>query len=96
MRSISRMILVAMALLTSGALQVAAAAGDDACCEQKGAPCRDCPPGLVCACCPARGAVQAAIPEVAPVATPGVVMVVAGADPNVAAPASDIFQPPRA
>jgi hypothetical protein len=30
------------------------------------------------------------------VATPGVVMVVAGADPNVAAPASDIFQPPRA
>jgi hypothetical protein len=29
------------------------------------------------------------------VATPGVVMVVAGADPNVAAPASDIFQPPR-
>jgi hypothetical protein len=62
MTSLFRMVLVVTALLTSGALQVAAAMGDDACCageaKEKDASCPDCPPGLACACCATRGAVQ--------------------------------------
>jgi hypothetical protein len=100
MKSLLRMLLVATALLTSGALQVAAAVEDDGCCtgetEERGAPCPDCPPGLACACCQIRGAVPAAALEVAPAASPGVAMAVAAAEPSVGAPATDIFHPPRA
>ena len=54
MTAFFRILLVAMALLNSGALQVVAAMGDDdACCagetEEKDASCPDCPPGLACA-----------------------------------------------
>jgi hypothetical protein len=92
-----RMLLVAMALLTSGALQLAAAMGDDACCAtEKGAPCPDCPAGVVCACCPIRGAVQVAVLEFAPATLPGVAIAVATTEPSLGAPVTNIFHPPRA
>ena len=100
MTSLFRMLLVATALLNSGALQVAAAMGDDACCagetEEKDASCPDCPPGLVCACCPVRGAVQAATFVVAPASSPGVSIPVAASEPHLGASVTDIFHPPRA
>jgi len=100
MTSLFRMLLVATALLSSGALQVVADLGDDACCagetEEKDAPCPDCPPGLACGCCPIRGAVQGAAPEVAPATAPGVAISVAAAEPSLGAPVTDIFHPPRA
>jgi hypothetical protein len=100
MTSLFRMLLVATALLSSGALQAAAALGDDACCageaEEKDASCPDCPPGLACACCPIRGAVQAAVLEVAPATSPGVAIAVATAEPSLGASVTDIFHPPRA
>lgn len=94
------MLLVATALLTSGALQVAAAAGEDACCagegEPEGAPCPDCPLGIACSCCPARSAVHAAALELAPATSPGVAISIAAAEPSLGASAADIFHPPRA
>lgn len=97
MKSFFRMVLVATALLTSGAPQALAALGDDACCaEERNVPCPDCPPGLVCACCPMRGAVGAAAPDVAPTASHAVAVAVAADEPVLLAAASDIFQPPRA
>jgi len=97
MTSFFRMLLVAMALLTSGALQLAAAIGDDACCAaEKGAPCPDCPAGAVCACCPIRGAVQVAMLEFAPATSPGVAIAVASTEPSLGALVTDIFHPPRA
>ncbi len=100
MTPLVRMFLVATALLSSGALQVAAPFGADACCagetEEKGAPCPDCPPGLACTCCPIRGAVQAAVLEVAAAPSPGVVIAVAAAEPSLGASVTDIFHPPRA
>ena len=99
MTSFLRTLLIATALLTSGALQTAAAIGDDACCEdageEKGAPCSDCPLGVVCGCCPIRGAVEASSPAIAPETSPGVVVVLAAALPNVHASATDFFHPPR-
>jgi hypothetical protein len=94
-----RILLVAAALLSSGALQVAAAIGDDACCAQEAQEehpsCPDCPPGVACACCPMRAAVQAA-PELKPRTPAGVALAVVAAEPAGAAPATDIFHPPRA
>lgn len=97
MKPVLRMLLVAVALLTSSAMQLAVALGDDACCpeeQDEGAP--DCPPGLACACCPVRGAVQFATPELAPATSPGVAVVTAAAEPSLGAAASDIFHPLRA
>ncbi len=97
MPSFFRMILVAVALLTSGAPQALLALGDDGCCaEERDVPCPDCPPGLACACCPMRGAVSAAALDVVPAASRGVAVRVATAEPVLRASASDIFQPPRA
>jgi hypothetical protein len=103
MRSFARILLVLAALLSSGALQVAAAASDDACCAEETAPtershssCGYCPPGLACACCPMRGAVQAGGPELVPGASPGVALAVAAAEPSLVASVTDIFHPPRA
>ncbi len=97
MKSFFRTVLVATALLTSGAPRVLAALGDDACCaEERDVPCPDCPPGLVCACCPMRGAVSAAVPDVAPAALHAVAVPVTAEEPVLLASASDIFQPPRA
>jgi hypothetical protein len=100
MTALFRILLVAMALLNSGALQVVAAMGDDACCagetEEKDASCPDCPAGLACACCPIRGAVQVAVPGVAPVTPPGVAIAVVATEPRLGASVTDIFQPPRA
>ncbi|HET6948788.1 MAG TPA: hypothetical protein VFI47_00330 [Acidimicrobiales bacterium] len=96
------MLLVATALLSSGALQLAGAAGDDACCaegrgeEGKDASCPDCPPGLACACCPIRGAVQTAVLDVAPAPSPGAAIAVTIAEPSRRASVTDIFHPPRA
>jgi hypothetical protein len=94
-----RLLLVATALLSSGVLQVVAAMGDDACCAQEAQEeqpsCPDCPPGLACACCPMRGAVEAT-PELAPRAPAGVALAVVATEPAGAAPAADIFHPPRA
>lgn len=98
MTSFFRMVLVAVALLTSGAPQaLAALVEDDGCCaEERDVPCPDCPPGLVCACCPMRGATSAAAPDVSPAASRGVAVRVAADEPVLRASASDIFQPPRA
>ena len=100
MTSLFRMLLVATALLNSGALQVATAMGDGACCageaEEKDASCPDCPPGLVCACCPVRGAVQAETFVVAPAFSPGVSIAVVASEPSLGASVTDIFHPPRA
>lgn len=100
MTAFLRILLVASALLSSGALQVAAAMAEDACCagetEGKDAPCPDCPPGLACGCCPVRGAVQVALAVVAPAASPGVAIAVVKAAPNLDASVTDIFHPPRA
>jgi hypothetical protein len=100
MTSLFRMLLIATALLSSGALQVVAAMGDDACCAgekgERDASCPDCPSGLACACCPIRGAVQSAVLEVAPATSPGVAIAVAAAEPSVGASVTDIFHPPRA
>jgi hypothetical protein len=97
MKCFFRMVLVATALLTSGAPQVVAALGDDACCaDERGVPCPDCPPGLVCACCPMRGALSAAVPDMTPAAAHAVSVAVAAEEPVLLASASDIFQPPRA
>jgi hypothetical protein len=92
--------LVAIALLTSGAVQVAAASGEDACCaeeaEEKGASCPECPPGIACACYPTGGAVQAVAPKIAAATSPGIALAVAAAEPSAVAAATDIFHPPRA
>lgn len=97
MPSFIRMLLVATALLTSGVLQVAAAKGEDACCtHDEGGSSRDCPPGLACSCCPARGAIHVVAPEVAPAATPGLAVPVSVLEPTLVASAADIFHPPRA
>jgi hypothetical protein len=100
MPALARMLLVAIALLSSGALQVAAAIGDEPCCageaEDKDAPCPDCPPGLACACCPGGGAVQPATLEVAPATSPGIAIAVTVPQPSLGASETDIFHPPRA
>lgn len=102
MAAFFRMLLVLTALASSGAVQVAASLGDDLCCagergtEEEDAPCPDCPPGLACACCPIRGAVQAEAPEVAPAASAGVAIAVAAVEPSLGASVTDIFHPPRA
>jgi hypothetical protein len=96
-----RALLLAVALLTSGALQVAAAVGEDACCaeeqeQEAPLPCSGCPPGVACACCPSTGAVASSGPEVAPASSKGVGVVTAPPAPSALASASDIFHPPRA
>jgi hypothetical protein len=97
-----RALLVATALLSSGALQVAATMGEDACCagdareEGQDASCPDCPPGLACGCCPLRGAVEAAAVEVAPAPSRGVAIAVVATEPSLGMSATDIFHPPRA
>jgi len=97
MSSFFRSLLVAASLLSSGVLQVAAAIGEDACCaEERDAPCPDCPLGIACTCCPFRGAVQVAAPELAPVATPIATVVTVSAEPSPRASVADIFHPPRA
>ncbi len=97
MKSFFRMVLVATALLASGAPQALAALGDDACCaEERSVPCQDCPPGLVCACCPMRVAPAASAPSLAPVASPGIAVPVTVSEPAVEAFADGVFQPPRA
>lgn len=97
MSRLLRTVTVAFALLSSGALQAAAAMGDDPCCaEETDAPVPDCPPGVACACCPTRGAVRPALPELAPARTEGVALAVAAQEPSAAAPPADIFHPPRA
>lgn len=101
MPALFRTVLVVVALLTSGAPQLAATAGDDACCpeergEEKDAHCPDCPPGLACACCPSRGAVQAAVHDVTPAPSPGAAIAVTCAEPILRASVTDIFHPPRA
>jgi hypothetical protein len=97
MPSIVRSLLVAAVLLSSGVLQVAAALGEDTCCaEERNAPCHDCPIGNACTCCPFRGAVQVAAPELAPVASPIATVVTVSAEPSPRASVADIFHPPRA
>jgi hypothetical protein len=86
-----------MALLTSGALQLASAIGDDGCCAaEKGTPCSSCPAGIACACCPARGVAEIAALDIAPATSPGVAIAVATTEPSLGAKVTDIFHPPRA
>jgi hypothetical protein len=97
MPSLVRSLLVAAALLSSGVLEVAAGVGEDACCAgERSAPCPECPLGVACACCPVRGAVQVAAPELAPVASATATVVTVSAEPNPRMSVADIFHPPRA
>lgn len=97
MKPFLRMVVAALALLTSGTLQLASALGDAPCCEEeRGDADADCPPGMACACCPIRGAVEIAALGVAPAASPGVAVPLVAVEPNPGAAVSDIFQPPRA
>jgi hypothetical protein len=96
MTSLLRMLLVATALLTSGVIQVAAAAGDETCCGEEREGCPECPPGLACACCPMRGAVSSATVDVAPDRSHAVSVTTGAAEPRLRASVSDIFRPPRA
>lgn len=102
MARLLRPLLLATALLTSGLVQLATAAGPDACCADEpagqdahDAPCPDCP-GLACGCCPARGAVQPLAVDLAPAATRGVSVATAAAEPTPGAMPAGIFIPPRA
>jgi hypothetical protein len=96
MTSSFRMLLIATALLMSGAVQAAAAIGEDACCAEEKGSRPECPAGIACACCPIRGAVKTAAPEVGPSSSPGVAISVAAAEPSLGGSATDIFHPPRA
>jgi len=103
MGSLLRMFLVSVALLSGGVAQVATSLGDDACCtdeageqEEQGEPCPDCPPGLACGCCPARGVTRAEAPTVPPASSRGVAVTTAAREPDALAAAGDIFHPPRA
>lgn len=99
MTSLLRALLVATALLSSGVLQVAAAAEDACCAEERagrGASCPDCPLGVACACCAVRGVVHAGVPRVAPASASGVAVPVAVDEPSLGARGTDIFHPPRA
>jgi hypothetical protein len=97
MPSLVRSLLVAAALLSSGVLQVVAAVGEDACCaEERNAPCPDCPLAIACTCCPFRGAVQFAAPELEPVASLTETVVTVSAELNPRTLVADIFHPPRA
>jgi hypothetical protein len=98
MTSLLRILLLASALLSGGALQVAAAMGADTCCEETEAGGEEtpCSPGLACACCPIRAAVQFAVADVAPATSPGVAVAVAAVEPTLGGPVTDIFHPPRA
>lgn len=96
MKHLLRTLMLAAALVSSGALQVAAAMGEDPCCvEESESPIPDCPPGVACACCPTRGAVRPLLPDVAPARSPGFALAVVAPEPTAIAPAADIFQPPR-
>ncbi len=97
MPTLVRTLLVAAALFSSGVLQVAAAAGEDACCaEEREAPCADCPLGTACTSCPFRAAVRVDAPELAPAASPSATVVTASAEPPPRTSVTDIFRPPRA
>jgi hypothetical protein len=97
MKPFLRIALAALALLMSGAVQLAAATGEAACCEEEqGSTAPECPPGIACACCPTRGALETAELDVAPAASPGVAVMVVAVEPKPGASTSDIFQPPRA
>lgn len=91
------MVLVATALLSSGALRLAASpGGDDCCAEEHGTGCPELPLGLACGCCPHQGAVVAAAPELAPIAVAVGRVALTVAPPSARSAAADIFQPPRA
>jgi hypothetical protein len=91
-----RALLIAIALLSSGALQVAAASGEDECCpEEESVPCPDLPQGVACVCCPSCIAVRSEAPDVAPTASPVRAVAVAAAEPRLDGAMSEIFLPPR-
>ncbi|HYD40213.1 MAG TPA: hypothetical protein VEB43_05245 [Anaeromyxobacter sp.] len=97
MLALLRAALVALALLTSGVFELAAALEDASCCEEAGeqeAPRPDCTAGVLCACCPA-----AALPGARP-GSSGAASTASGpralvAEPTLAASVTDIFHPPR-
>jgi hypothetical protein len=98
MKPLFRAFLLAGALLSSGALQVTAAVGEDGCCpEDESVPCPDVPLGVACACacCPSSCAVQGSPPDVAPAASPAVAVAIVIAEPSLDASVAEIFQPPR-
>lgn len=100
MTALLRALLVASALVSTGVVQLSATLGEDVCCagqaDEREGSCPDCPPGLACACCPIRGAVEAAVLDVAPAPSRGVAIAVVAREPALVATASDIFHPPRA
>lgn len=98
MSLLARTLLVAFALLTSGVIQVAAAASEEACCADHEAPADDpcCPEGLACACCAVRVTLRAAPALEAPTVSPGAALSVLAAEPVLGPPPAGIFQPPRA
>jgi len=96
MRTAFRLLLVLAALSTSGVVQVVSAMGDDACCPEEGTSVPDCPPGAVCACCPARSSLPLVTVDVRPCEVEGRPIASIAHEPVVPADQSDIFHPPRA
>lgn len=97
MKAPFRAVLLAVALLSSGALQVAAAFGEDECCsKEESVPCRGLPLGGACPCCPSNSAACSVAPDVAPRASFVAAIAIVVAEPRLCASIGEIFQPPRA
>lgn len=94
MRSLSRMLLVAIALLTSGVVPLAASAGEDACCTENGREV-DCPPGADCECCTVRAARTSAPQDLVPPHRLAVAVVTSQAEPAGGPSLAGVFHPPR-
>lgn len=95
MRAAFRLLLVVVALSTSGAGQRVANITGDPCCADESPSAPDCPPGASCACCPARSSVPQAAAEIRPIEATGYAVAPSAREPVISASQSDIFHPPR-
>jgi hypothetical protein len=96
MRALFRLLLVVLALLTSGVPQALADIAADPCCADESSSVPDCPPGTSCACCPARPSLPVVAAFIRPMTSPGQPVALGASEPVVSARQSDIFHPPRA
>lgn len=96
MRALFRLLLVVLALFTSGAPQALADIAADPCCADESSSLPDCPPGTSCACCPVRSTLPLVAAEIRPMTAAGQAVALGAVEPVVSAWQSDIFRPPRA
>jgi hypothetical protein len=89
------MLLVAIALLTSGVVPLAASAGEDACCASEDGREVDCPPGADCECCTVRAARTSAAQDLVPPHRLAVAVVTSLAEPAGGPSLAGVFHPPR-